>query len=388
MRKTLLLALMTALFALAFSASAQDDGVIVDGLNNPRALFYDAQGTLWIAEAGLAGDLTAETENGPTAYGGSARVLKLEAGDSEAEVVMGGLPSAAGFDDMIGVNSIAADDNGLWLAIGLGPTADPFNMSVVNLDPESFRVRHLIDLYTFEVEFNPDNDIPVSNPGDIATDGSGMYYIIDVSGNDLLTWTDDAGLELFHAWEDLPVPTSVDLAPDGSIYVGFLSPFPFAQGSARVEHWSAAGELIETFDGLTGVTDVQVADDGTVYAVQLASEFGDLGWVGESGSVVTVSADGITPVAEGLNYPYGMAISPDGTMVVTVNSAFSGEGNGQVVVVSGEGAVSAPADSGSEDAETETPAETAEAPEEPAETEAPVETPEAPAETSEAESAG
>jgi hypothetical protein len=383
MRKIPLLALMTALFALTFSANAQDDGVIADGLNNPRAVFYDAQGTLWIAEAGLAGDLTGDTENGPVAYGGSARVLKLEAGDDEAEVVMGGLPSASGFDDMIGVNSIAVDDNGLWLAIGLGPTADPFNMSIVNLDPDSLRVRHFIDLYTFEVEFNPDNDFPVSNPGDLATDGDGTYYIIDFSGNDLLKWTADGGLELIHAWEDLPVPTAVDIAPDGSLYVGFLSAFPFTQGSARVEHWSAAGELLETFDGLTGVTDVQVADDGTVYAVQLASEFGDLGWTGGSGSIVTVSGDGITPFAEGLNYPYGMAIAPDGSMVVTVNSTFSGEGNGQVIVVNSDGTFTAPVETESEDtgddSEAEAPAETPEAP---------AETPEVPAETPEAEAAG
>jgi hypothetical protein len=375
MRKFPLFALCTALLLLALPASAQDN-VIVDGLNNPRAVFYDVQGTLWIAEAGLAGDLTADTENGPTAYGGSARVLRLEADDDEAEVVMGGLPSSAGFDDMIGVNSVYVDDSGLWLAIGLGPNADPFNMSVVNLDPDSFRVRRFLDLYTFEVEFNPDNDFPVANPGDIASDGNGTYYIIDFSGNDLIKWTADSGLELFHVWEDLPVPTAVEVAPDGSIYVGFLSAFPFAQGSARVEHWSAAGELLETFDGLTGVTDVQVADDGTVYAVQLASEFGDLGWTANSGSIVRLTSDGFLPVVDGLNFPYGMAIAPDGNLVVTVNSSFSGEGTGQVVTVSADGAASVPAGS-----ETEAEAE-------PTEAEAPAETPEPPAETPEAEAAG
>jgi len=312
------------------------------------------------------------------AYGGSARVLKLEAGDDEAEVVMGGLPSSAGFDDMIGVNSVYVDDSGLWLAIGLGPNADPFNMSVVNLDPDSFRVRRFLDLWTFEVEFNPDGDFPVSNPGDIASDGNGTYYFIDFSGNDLLKWTADSGLELFHVWDDLPVPTAVDVAPDGSIYVGFLSAFPFAQGSARVEHWSAAGELLETFDGLTGVTDVQVADDGTVYAVQLASEFGDLGWTANSGSIVRLTSDGFLPVVDGLNYPYGMAIAPDGNLAVTINSSFSGEGTGQVVTVSADGTASVPAES-----ETDAEAEPTEA-----EAEAPAETPEPPAETPEAESAG
>jgi hypothetical protein len=47
--------------------------------------------------------------------------------------------------------------------------------------------------------------------------------------------------------------------------------------------------------------------------------------------VVTVSDDGIETVAEGLNYPYGIARSPDGVLVVTVNSAFSDPDSGMVV---------------------------------------------------------
>ncbi|MEP7291999.1 MAG: ScyD/ScyE family protein [Chloroflexota bacterium] len=372
MRKTLLIAWMLALLSIPLAVSAQDGGVLADGLNAPRAIFFDANGALWIAEAGAAGDQTGDTENGPVNYGGSARVLVVEPGDSQATVVLGGLPSASGFDDVIGVNSLYADEEGLWLVTGLGPLADPFNMAVINLDPETLRVKRFIDMYSYELEYNPDGDIVVSNPGDIASDGNGTYFIVDVSGNSLMTWTESGDLDLFHAWEDLPVPTSVAVAPDGSVYVGFLSAFPFAQGSARVEHWSADKELLETFDGLTGVTDVLVAEDGTVYAVQLASEFGDLGWTANSGSVVTVSADGITPVAEGLNYPYGLAISPTGDLAVTINSTFSGEGSGQVLALSGDVTVSASSNDGEDSSSAEAPAET----------------PEAPAETPEAESVG
>lgn len=363
MRKLFLFVALLSLFALTIPAAAQDDGVIADGLNGPRAVFYDDSGALWIAEAGLGGDLTGESEFGPVSYGNTARVLRVEAGGTEAEVVIANLPSAQGFDDLIGVNSVYGNSDGLWLVIGMGPQADPFNNTVLNLDPETLRVRHLIDLATFETENNPDGDIPQANAGDITSDGAGTYYIVDFSGNSLLKWTADGGLELFHAWEDLPVPTSVAVAPDGSIYVGFLSAFPFAQGSARVEQWSAEGELLNTFGGLTGVTDVVVADDGTVYAVQLADSFGDLGWTASSGSVVTVGADGtITPVAEGLNYPYGLAISADGAMAVTVNSTFSPEGSGQVILLSGD-MTTMPVDDSSGDAETEAeaPAETPEA---------------------------
>jgi len=38
-------------------------------------------------------------------------------------------------------------------------------------------------------------------------------------------------------------------------------------------------------------------------------------------------------VAEGLNYPFGIAESPDGTLVVTVNSAFSEPDTGAVIAL-------------------------------------------------------
>lgn len=365
LRKSFLFALLLTLLALPLAAGAQDAGGLVGGLNNPRALFYDADGNLWIGEAGTAGALMGESEMGPIAYGNSSRLLRLEAGDDSPEVVIANLPSAAGFDDMLGVNSVYRDEQGLWLVIGMGSLADPFNMSVINLDPETLRVKHFIDLFTFEAANNPDNDFIASNPGDIDSDGSGTYYILDFSGNTLLTWTADAGLQLFHAWDDLPVPTAVDVAPDGTIYVGFLSAFPFTTGSARVEQWSPDGTLLNTFSGLTGVTDVLVANDGTVYAVQLADAFGDLGWNANTGSVVMLGADGaITPVTTGLNFPYRLAISPSGALAVTVNSAFSGEASGQVLALSGSAASQAASgdDSGTEtETEVEAPAETPEA---------------------------
>lgn len=373
MRHLLLLVLMFALCLPGFAVGAQETDVIADGLNNPRGLFYDASGALWITEAGTGGDLSADTDLGPVSYGGTAQVLRVEPGTAGAVAVLGGFASAQGFDDIIGVNSVYADADALWLTTGLGPLADPFSESLIRFNPGTLRIDQIVDLYAYEEANNPDEDFVVSNPHDIAVGDDGTLYIIDASGNDLLTWTPDAGLQLFHAWLDLPVPTAVDIAPDGSIYVGFLSAFPFEQGSARIEQWSSDGELVATFSGLTGVTDVLVADDGTLYAVQLASGYGDLGWIADSGSVVIVSDAGVEPLADGLNFPYRLAQSPDGGLAVTVNSAFSPPGSGQVIKLTGEMPTLS--------AEALAPAQT---PEPPAETpEPPASTPEPPAGTPE-----
>lgn len=318
-----------ALMLAALPAAAQDTAIT--GLNNPRLLSYGADGTLYIAEAGIAGDQAAEGDMGPVLYGLTARVMSVAPGGSEAEVVLDGLASAVGFNNYLGVNAVLPTDDGWWLVLGNAPALEGVRTTgLVQLDAAGEEVR-FIDFAAIEEELNPDNDFVAANPIDMDVSEDGTYYVIDASGNAIYTFTDDSEPEVMHVWEDLPVPTAVDVGPDGNVYVSFLSAFPFASGSARVEQWSPDGELLATYEGLTGVTDVAVADDGTIYAVEMATVFGDMGWTANDGRVVILSADGMATVAEGLNYPYGIAISPEGMLAVSVNSAFVEPGTGEVI---------------------------------------------------------
>jgi hypothetical protein len=145
------------------------------------------------------------------------------------------------------------------------------------------------------------------------------------------------GLLPFATWDidDNPVPTSLDFGPDGDLYVGFLSGFPFAAEGSRIERWSPNGELVETYEGLTLVTDVLVDDEGVIYAVEHAAGFGDRGFIPDSGRVVIVTpGSGITPVLEGLRTPYGLAQGPAGRLVVSVATA-DASGTGMVIAVEG-----------------------------------------------------
>jgi hypothetical protein len=148
-----------------------------------------------------------------------------------------------------------------------------------------------------------------------------------------MSWTAEAGVQLAQAWPfdgDNPVPTSVEVDENGDIYVGFLTGFPWPQGGARIEHWSG-GELVETFSGLTMVTGLLMAQDGSLYAVEFTSNFDPASGYAP-GRVVKVDADGITPVLEGLTNPFGIAQAPDGTIVVSINST-GNEAAGQVIAV-------------------------------------------------------
>jgi hypothetical protein len=151
-------------------------------------------------------------------------------------------------------------------------------------------------------------------------------YIVNAGGNDLLSWTEDGGLQLVHAWLDNPVPTSIEVAENGDLYIGFLGA-GLAPGAGKIERWSG-GALVETFSDLNTVTDI-LLDGDTLYAVQLmvVTEQGP-----GPGSVIMVTADGVTPIAEGLLAPFGIAQDVDGALYVTFGTlAFAPGMTGGVV---------------------------------------------------------
>ena len=121
------------------------------------------------------------------------------------------------------------------------------------------------------------------------------------------------------------MPTAVEVAENGDLYIGFLGA-GIAPGAGRIEHWSG-GNLVETFGDLNAVSDI-LLDGETLYAVQLTVLTNE----GPGpGSVVMVTADGATPVAEGLPTPFGITKGPDGALYVSFGTAFVPAGTGGVL---------------------------------------------------------
>lgn len=311
---------------------------VAQGLNNPRGLFIDENGTLYIAEAGRGGDIPGQGQFGPAMFGGTAQIVTIGA-DGTQSALLTSLPSRDENGETIGAQAVAVDGDRLWVALGQGDLRTPFTFSVVGLDRETLRVQVVIDVYAAEASQNPDGDVIDSNPVDVEVGPDGYLYIVDAGANTVWRWSEENTgglLEPFAVWMDNAVPTSIDFDLFGDAYIGFLTGFPFPEGGSRVERWSADGELIESYPGLTTVVNVAVGSDGSVYAVEFA-RFGDRGWTPNTGRVVLVTAEGIYPVAEGLNLPYGLQESPAGGWLVTVNSAYVGAGAGMVVRVGGDG---------------------------------------------------
>lgn len=314
-------------------AVAQDEPageVIADGLRNPRNMAFDADGNLYVAEAGLAGEQRTVNDD---PFGASSRISMIAA-DGTPTVVVNGLLSNRG-DQSLGATAVQVTDESIWVLIG--ETSDfsiPYSHALLELDKETNRIKTFVDLLTVELELDPDgNPNQQSNPTDFAVAPDGTIYIANAGCNCLLSWTAEAGVQVARAWPfdgDNPVPTSVEVGANGDIYVGFLTGFPWPQGGARIEHWSG-DELVETFSGLTMVTGLLLAQDGALYAVEFTTLFDPASGYAP-GRVVRVDANGITPVLENLTSPFGIAQAPDGTIVVSVAST-GFDAAGQVIVV-------------------------------------------------------
>ena len=68
------------------------------------------------------------------------------------------------------------------------------------------------------------------------------------------------------------VPTAAANGPDGAIFVSHLTGFPFPKGGASIWRVVPGRDPVKYATGLTGVTDLAFAKDGSLYAVQITDE--------------------------------------------------------------------------------------------------------------------
>ena len=143
------------------------------------------------------------------------------------------------------------------------------------------------------------------------------------------------------AWSPLPVgfpadavPTDVVVGPDGARYVSQLVGFPFEQGASTIWRVPRGGDPEPYATGLTNVTSLAFAKDGTLYAVEIAANGllsappGTL----PVGALVKVQpgASEHPVVAGDLPAPYGLAIRRGSAYVTT--DTFT-PGGGKVVKI-------------------------------------------------------
>jgi DNA-binding beta-propeller fold protein YncE len=348
--------LLAAPSAAGANGDEQDYEVIATGLNNPRGLDVRGRGTVFVAEAGTGGDsdiCIPNPEGVDQCLGYTGAITRIQ-GTTQTRVV-DGLPSfaVAGGGSAVGPSDVDLFRNEIYAVMGLGgapadrdalgPEAELFG-KLLRLNKFGGRHKVISDIAGFEGTDNPDGTEVDTNP--ISFDfRRGSFYVADAGGNSLLR-VDSRGRASTAAvlppqLADAPpflglppgsqipaesVPTSVETGPDGALYVGQLTGFPFPIGGASVVRVLPGQAPTVYAAGFTNIMDIAFAPNGDLYVLEIATN----SLLGEPGGALwRVPSDGHPELilAEPLFFPGGVAVSRiTGDVYVTNCSVCPGGG--------------------------------------------------------------
>jgi hypothetical protein len=363
----------TASVAAAPAARGPSVRVVATGLDNPRHLTFSPSGALYVAEAGRGGEgpCSVHPDLGTFCLGFSGAITRVRDRGPDQRALTG-VPSIINEEgETLGASDIAFSGHERFvLSVGIGGS-DEFREGFgpggsllgtlvtgrLDHDRHDRHGRHgrnggfslFADVLGNEAIANPDGTDIDSNPVGLLPRRGGGYVIADAGGNAVVqvsrrgTFSTVAALPpgsaLAPPFLGLPpgtqiptdaVPTSVVRGPDGAYYVSQLTGFPFEQGDANI--WRIVPGRAPTVyaSGLTNLTDLAFARDGTLYAVEIAST----GLLNEPiGALVRITpgASQHTTVLGDLFAPYGVALTRDSAYVSTCGIC---AGGGEVIKVS------------------------------------------------------
>jgi hypothetical protein len=348
--------LVVGLSGGAAALASDSPQVIAHGLNSPRQLSFTPGGTLYVAEAGSggAGPCQVSPDTGKNCFGLSGALARV-GGNGTVTRVVTGLPSLASAEGSAGPSDLVFTGNHKFaLTIGLGGTPDfrsgfgrdaALLGTVVTGDLRAHKgagtVHEVFDVAGFEAAANPDGTDVDSNATGIARSGNG-WVVTDSGGNDVISTRKGGSTvgvlppvpttkPVSTPQGPLPVgfpadavPTDVVRGPDGAWYVSQLVGFPFEPGSSSIWRIVPGHAPQKWATGLTNVTSLAFADDGSLYAVEIA-ERGLLN--GPVGALVKVAPHSTAPqvIEGGLFAPYGLAIRGHSAYVTTGSVTPAGE---------------------------------------------------------------
>lgn len=336
--------------------------VLAGGLDNPRGLAVTPDGKVLVAEAGTGGNgaclPSPENPDGQVCLGDTGAVVEVT--PSGQRRVITGLPSVAADK---GRNAIGPSD--VWVA-GRGPAL--VSLGLVNETPRRKELGPLgaslgtvraydlaggsgastlvADAAAWEDGVNPDGGRRDANPTSVVGLDDGRVALVDAGGNRLLAIDRQGAISVLAVFPMQEVaappgsgfspsarlrveavPTTVVRGPDGALYVGELSGFPFVRGAARI--WRLVPGQRPTIHaaGFTNIIDLAFDRQGRLYVLEISKN--GLRSPDKTGSLLRVEPDGrrteLLPTQ--LSAPGGMAFAPDGTLMITnrTTSADTGE---------------------------------------------------------------
>ncbi len=292
--------------------------LVADNLLQPRGLTFGPDGSLYIAEAGIAPPPGQNADN-------TGRLTKI-APDGTRTVILDQIATTGTeFNGALGASATAIISDTIYLATA-GPDGGRGDAkSGVYLVTADGTTELIADLGQFNDEHKPqylDKDFDRANPYDMVALG-GKLYIAD--GNvQVINEVDPLGTpgQNIRRVADMsrghPVLTGIVAGQDGNLYVTQFTHAPyseaFSEGVAQIFQVTVDGKVTPIADGLTMAMGLAQAPDGTFYATEFVADLDPQGNFTAPGRIVKLKAGdhNVTQVVKNLVYPSGIEWGPDG----------------------------------------------------------------------------
>src|SRR5215212_3346108 len=352
-RSLLLVVTLLALLAAPVAAQEATPGTtpqvgtlspVASGLVNPRGFLWTDDGTLYVAQAGTGGTSLGTPEVapplGPFHGGSSARIVRIDNGCPV--LVAEELPSVVfTTGEVLGAEDLAVLGDQLYASVdgggeSHGNAAQPSGVYRILANGSTELVADL----SAWVRANPVALLPPDHDPDaagfslVADPTANAFWVDDPNSGQILNMGLDGSVtRVVDLSDPHRVPTGLAVAPQGGVYVGFLTPVPFPDGASSVIHIAPDGTVTEVWSGLTAVTGVAVGPDGTLYTSEMTT--GNLEEppfvVPGSGRIVhQTGPDSSENVATGLMFPIGLAFGADGGLYVSIPAFGADAGTGTI----------------------------------------------------------
>lgn len=312
---------------------------IASGLSNPRGIAFAPNGDLYVAEGGRGGPgpcIPSPSQPVQRCYGDTGSIARILPGGG-FERTATGLPSLTlpnGTSEG-GPADISFFGTAAYVTIGLG--GDPTLVRAA-LGPKGALLGKMLrvtpsgawqvvaDVAAHEAAHNPAGGTVDSNPyGTLVQPG--RRIVADAGANAVIEVLANGRTRTF-ALPTIPgstqsVPTTVAEGPDGAIYVGLLTGFPFFATAAPIWRISSDGSMSGTWaSGYTAVVDIAFDGAGALYVLEIAR--GQVGpptppnpGLGIGRLMRQCPGSAPAQLLGGLTFPSGVAIGPDGAAYLT-----------------------------------------------------------------------
>ena len=292
--------------------------VVAENLLQPRGLTFGPDGSLYIAEAGIAPPPGQNSAN-------TGRLTKI-APDGTRSVVLDQIANTGSeFNGALGASATAFISDTLYLATA-GPDGGRGNAKSGVYRINANGTTELIsDLGAFNDANKPryiDSDYDRANPYDMVA-LNGKLYLADgniqvINEVDPFAPIGQNTRRVADMSRGHPVLTGLVAGQDGNLYVTEFTHGPyteaFSENVAKIYRVTVDGQVTPIADGITMALGLAQAPDGTFYASQFVSDLDPRGNFTGPGSIVKLRAGDseTTIVVPNLVYPTGVEVGPDG----------------------------------------------------------------------------